>query len=362
MGGHGRARGARDHPAAEAARAGDRHVRAAERAGLSGGGESFTGEQHHSGKHPGGDAWSGRKAVVIGSNNSAHDICADLWENGADVTMVQRTSTMIARSDSLMELALGGLYSEQAVAGGMTTEKADLVFASLPYRILHEFQIPVYKAMRERDAEFYARLERAGFMLDCGDDDSGLFPKYLRRGSGYYINIGASGLVANGSVHLKSRVGVEAIRERSVLLTDGTELPADLIVYATGYGSMNGWAARLISQEVADRVGRCWGFGSDTTKDPGPWERELRNMWKADAAGGALVPWRQPAPVAALLAVPRAATQGAGVEYPDAGPWARRGASCVVGTSRPQGETWRWKRPRPSSKSQSFHSRPRCCG
>jgi len=25
-----------------------------------------------------------------------------------------------------------------------------------------------------------------------------------------------------------------------VVLTDGTELPADLIVYATGYGSMNG--------------------------------------------------------------------------------------------------------------------------
>ncbi|WP_428376490.1 NAD(P)/FAD-dependent oxidoreductase [Lichenicoccus sp.] len=244
------------------------------------GAERFTGEQHHSSRHPGGDAWRGKRAVVIGSNNSAHDICADLWENGADVTMVQRTSTMIARSDSLMELALKSLYSEDAVADGMTTERADLVFASLPYRIMHEFQIPVYRAMRERDAEFYARLERAGFLLDFGDDESGLFLKYLRRGSGYYIDVGASELIANGSVKLHSRVGVEALRERSVLLTDGTDLPADLIVYATGYGSMNGWAARLISQEVADKVGKCWGFGSDTTKDPGPWEGELRNMWK----------------------------------------------------------------------------------
>ena len=55
---------------------------------------------------------------------------------------------------------------------------------------------------------------------------------------------------------------------------------ADLVVYATGYGSMNGWAARLISQEVADKVGKCWGLGSNTTKDPGPWEGEQRNMWK----------------------------------------------------------------------------------
>ena len=63
-------------------------------------------------------------------------------------------------------------------------------------------------------------------------------------------------------------------------MADGTELPADLVVYATGYGSMNGWCADLISQEVADRIGKVWGLGSDTTKDPGPWEGELRNMWK----------------------------------------------------------------------------------
>ena len=65
-----------------------------------------------------------------------------------------------------------------------------------------------------------------------------------------------------------------------MVLADGTELPADLVVYATGYGSMNGWAADLISQEVADKVGKVWGLGSDTTKDPGPWEGEQRNMWK----------------------------------------------------------------------------------
>ena len=35
--------------------------------------------------------------VVIGSNNSAHDICAALWEHGADVTMVQRSSTHIVQ-------------------------------------------------------------------------------------------------------------------------------------------------------------------------------------------------------------------------------------------------------------------------
>lgn len=242
--------------------------------------DKFKGEQHHSSKHPGPDAYKGKKVVVIGSNNSAHDIAAALWEGDVDVTMVQRSSTHIVRSDTLMDVGMGALYSEKAVQGGMTTAKADLIFASLPYRILHEFQIPLYEEMKKRDAKFYKGLKKAGFMLDWGDDNSGLFMKYLRRGSGYYIDIGASQLIIDGKIKLKSGADVKEITERSVVLADGTELPADVIVYATGYGSMNGWAAELISQEVADKVGKCWGLGSATTKDPGPWEGEQRNMWK----------------------------------------------------------------------------------
>ncbi len=245
--------------------------------------ETFKGIQHHSSRHPGGDGYRGKKCVVIGSNNSAHDICADLWEHGADVTMVQRTSTHIARSDTLMDLGLGSLYSEKAVKDGITTDVADMIFASIPYKILHTFQIPIYEEMRKKDAGLYKRLKKAGFMLDFGDDGSGLFMKYLRRGSGYYIDVGASELIADGKIKLKSGVAVKEIKPHSVVFSDDSELPADLIVYATGYGSMNGWAARLISQQVADKVGKCWGLGSATTKDPGPWEGELRNMWKPTA-------------------------------------------------------------------------------
>lgn len=241
--------------------------------------EVFKGEQHHSSRHPGPDGYKGKKVVVVGSNNSAHDICAALWQNDVDVTMIQRSSTHIVRSESLMSIGLGSLYSEEAVQSGMSTERADLIFASLPYHIMHEFQIPVYDAIKEKDADFYARLEKAGFQLDWGADGSGLFVKYLRRGSGYYIDIGASELIADGSIKLANGQ-LDHLTETSVVLADGTELPADVVVYATGFGSMNGWAADLISQEVADKVGKCWGLGSDTPKDPGPWEGEQRNMWK----------------------------------------------------------------------------------
>ncbi|CAM5487184.1 Ferredoxin--NADP reductase [Aquamicrobium terrae] len=243
------------------------------------GSDRFRGEQHHSSRHPGPDAYRGKKVVVIGSNNSAHDICAALYEAGVDVTMVQRSSTHVVRSDTLMDVTMQELYSERAVQNGMTTARADLIFASFPYAVLPEIQKPLYDKIRQIDAKFYEDLEKAGFLLDFGADDSGLFMKYVRRGSGYYIDIGASQLVIDGKIKLASGQ-VEEITEDAVRLADGTEIAADVIVYATGYGSMNGWVADLIDQETADRVGKVWGLGSDTPKDPGPWEGEQRNMWK----------------------------------------------------------------------------------
>ena len=250
------------------------------------GAERFLGEHYHSSKHVSGERFAGRKCVVIGSNSSAHDICVDLWEQGADVTMLQRSPTTVVRSETLMELAFGGLYSEAAVKKGITTEKADLIFASTPFRLMPEAQRPLYEKIAERDADFYRRLAKAGFRFDFGIDGSGLMMKAFRTGSGYYIDVGASELIANGEIRLKSGVEITEVRERSVVLSDGSELPADLIVQATGYRSMDEVVARLVSREVADRIGHCWGYGSGTPGDPGPWQGEMRNLWKPTAQPG----------------------------------------------------------------------------
>jgi len=242
--------------------------------------ETFAGEQMHSSGFTSGDHYVGKRCVVVGSNNSAHDIAADLWEHGADVAMIQRSPTIVVRSDSLMELAIGQNYSEDALDRGITTEIADLTMASVPYRIAPQRSLPVYDQIRARDRDLYERLDKVGFQYHFGADGSGIHTSYIRRGSGYYIDVGASDLIADGKIALKSRVEVERLTRTGLRLSDGSEVPADLIVYATGFGSMNGWAAQLISREVADKVGKCWGVGSDTAGDPGPWEGELRNMWK----------------------------------------------------------------------------------
>jgi putative flavoprotein involved in K+ transport len=246
--------------------------------------EKFTATAVHSSKFEGGAAWKGKHAVVVGSGTSGHDICQDLHAQGAaDVTMVQRAPTIVVRSESLMELAWGPLYSEQAVARGVSTPIADLTVASVPFKVLPELQRPIYQAIRERDADLYAGLDKAGFQYTFGEDGSGIHALYLRRGAGYYIETGASQMIIDGRIKLKAGVSVEEAGEKSLKLSDGSELPADLLVFATGYGSMNQWARELISAEVADKVGKVWGLGSDTKADPGPWVGELRNMWKPTA-------------------------------------------------------------------------------
>jgi putative flavoprotein involved in K+ transport len=248
------------------------------------GADHFKGKQHHSSRHTGGEGWGGKRCLVVGSNNSAHDIAADLWEHGAEVTLLQRSPTLVMRSESLARNR--PLYSEEALAAGITTEQADFFAASWPYALQPEAGRQMTAHIRLEDAAFYERLAASGFKLTFGEDESGIATMYMRRGSGYYIDVGASKLIADGRINLRSGAEIDHLTETAAVLKDGSELPADLIVYATGYGSMNQWAAALISQEVADKVGKCWGLGSGTAKDPGPWEGELRNMWKPTAQEG----------------------------------------------------------------------------
>ena len=244
------------------------------------GARDFRGTIVHSSAFEDGARWRGKKCVVVGASTSAHDICQNLVEHGAQATMVQRSSVIVATSEALLEYAWGRLYSEAALARGITTDLADLTVASVPHKVLPSLQTSLYEAIAKRDAWLYDGLTRAGFLHDFGPDGSGIHTCYLRRGAGYYIETGASRMIIDGRIKLAIGAGITHLSERSLTLDNGTELPADLIVFATGYGDMNQWAAQLISPEVAQNVGRVWGLGSDTKYDPGPWEGELRNMWK----------------------------------------------------------------------------------
>ncbi|WP_181700088.1 flavin-containing monooxygenase [Chthonobacter albigriseus] len=240
----------------------------------------FEGLLYHSAHHKTAAGHAGKRVVVVGANTSAHDIAADFCEHGADVTMIQRSPTTVVRSETLLDVAFEGLYSENALARGITTDIADLTFASVPFRLMPEGQLKLYETIRPRDAALIARLEKAGFRTDYGEDGTGHMMKALRTGSGFYLDVGASELIARGDIKVRSGVEPTGLTARSVILSDGSEVAADVIVFATGFKPMNAWVADLVSQDAADLIGPNWGYGSGTKGDPGPWLGELRNMWK----------------------------------------------------------------------------------
>ena len=72
--------------------------------------------------------------------------------------------------------------------------------------------------LKNIDKEFYQKLSDSGFLFDFGEDESGLSVKYLRRGSGYYIDVGGSELIINGEIKLESPAEIKLFKEKSIFI------------------------------------------------------------------------------------------------------------------------------------------------
>jgi len=239
--------------------------------------DTFGGRHWHSSAFPGVDAAATavegrpppppRRVVVVGACNSAHDIAHAYAEKGHAATLVQRSTTCVVSSEAIVRLGLAPDYSE----GGPAVEDADVALWGTPAEVLKAKHVQLARAEAEHDGGVLDGLRAAGFGLDRGPDDAGLFFKYLQRGGGYYIDVGASRLVAEGRVAVRQGVGVAAVEAGGVRLGDGSVLPADDIVFATGYANMRGQTRAVFGDKVADRVGDIWGFDD---------EGEMRVIWR----------------------------------------------------------------------------------
>ncbi|MEA2867837.1 MAG: hypothetical protein QOE39_2552, partial [Bradyrhizobium sp.] len=158
--------------------------------------KNFTGTILHSSRYDDGEAWKGKKAVVIGTGNSGHDIAQDLHSSGAEVTLVQRSSTLITNIEPSAQLAYAS-YNEG------TLEDNDLIATSMPLALAKKSHIMLTEQSKKFDQQLLDGLERVGFKLDYGDGGTGWQFKYLTRGGGYYFNVGCSDLVVSGEIGLK---------------------------------------------------------------------------------------------------------------------------------------------------------------
>ncbi|RAL16074.1 flavin-containing monooxygenase [Aspergillus homomorphus CBS 101889] len=239
--------------------------------------ESFKGDRLcHSSEFPGVSDLArpqAKKAVVVGACNSGHDIAQDYYEKGYDVTIVQRSSTCVISSASITDIGLKGLFDEDSPP----TEDAELYLWSLPWEVLKAQQVKITRAQNHHDRAVLDGLDRAGFKVDNGPAGAGLIMKYFQRGGGYYIDVGASQLIADGKIKVKHGQEIAEILPHGLRFADGSELPADEIVLATGYQNMRTQARPIFGDAVADRVGDIWGMDA---------EGEMRTIWRRSGHPG----------------------------------------------------------------------------
>lgn len=224
----------------------------------------FKGTVLHSGAYSEGHEWSGKTALVVGTGNSAHDVAQDLHACGADVTMIQRSSTHVV---SLAEAQrVYTIYAE-----GPPVDDCDLLATSFPFPVLKQGYQRTAKHTTEVDKPLLDGLRARGFKLNSGVEDCGFQMSYLQRGGGYYFNVGCSDLLASGEINLIHYDDIATFGSDGAVMKDGSTKPADLIVMATGYKNQQDTARVFLGDDVADRIGPVWGFGDDG---------ELRNMWR----------------------------------------------------------------------------------
>lgn len=227
---------------------------------------SFKGEVVHSSGHAGGAGFAGRKVLVLGTGSSAHDIAQDLCLNGAHVTMVQRSPTMIVNVEPSAQL-----YDQLYLNDGPALEDRDLINLSTPLPLVKKSHQIITRQVKELDADLYRRLEAVGFRLSFGDDDAGWPLLFRTRGGGYYFNAGCSELIADGKIKLIQNADIARFDATGVRMQDGAHLDVDRVILATGFMGHEHLVGQLFGRAVADRVGQIWGIDPDSS--------ELRNMW-----------------------------------------------------------------------------------
>ena len=227
--------------------------------------EEFGGPVLHSSAFAAGRDWSGRNVVVMGTGTSSHDIAQELHANGATVTMVQRSPTLVVNVEPAQRY--DGIYW----GDGPDISVRDLLNVSVPFPVVRPIHKRITDEVRALDADLLGRLEKVGFKLDFGEDGTGWPLKFRQRGGGYYFNVGCSDLIADGEIALVQASDVETFESHGLRLSDGRAVPADLVVLATGYKGPAHLLGELFGEEVARRVGPVWGID--------PVSQELANMW-----------------------------------------------------------------------------------
>jgi hypothetical protein len=225
----------------------------------------YKGKVIHSVDYDSGKDYNGKNVLVYGTGTSAHDVAQDLYVHGANVKIVQRSPSMVVNVEPSAQLPYQ-LYSE-----GPNVDDCDLITISTPLQVLKKTHQLLTEKTKRIDKPLLDKLTSVGFNLEYGEENSGWQFKYLTRGGGYYFNVGASDLIADGKIKVIQFSDIEKFVSPGIEMKSGEKFNIDLMVTATGYKGQEYVVEELFGKSVVDKIGPIWGFDDE--------RQELRNMW-----------------------------------------------------------------------------------
>ncbi|KAJ6566754.1 hypothetical protein B0H19DRAFT_1138526 [Mycena capillaripes] len=227
----------------------------------------FKGQILHSMHHKRALDHAGKKVVIVGACTSAHDIAMDYYEHGVDVTMYQRSSTYVLSTLHGWARIMRPAYWE----GGPPVELADRFTASFPHLMAIGLNQRQAKVIAEDDREILEGLKKCGFKLNMGTMDAGFALSAWDKAGGYYIDVGASQLIIDGKIKLKNDSQISEFTETGLKFENGSELAADVVVFATGPGNARDGVRKLCGDAVGDKCKPIWGLNK---------EGEINGAWR----------------------------------------------------------------------------------
>lgn len=232
--------------------------------------KQFKGDVLHTTEFTSGSNWRGKKALVIGTGTSGHDVAQDLHANGCETTIVQRGPTMVVSIDPSAKLTY-------AVYQGVPIEDGDLLASTNTKPVVKKNLQLATARMLEYDKKTIEGLIARGFKFYAGEDGAGHQWMVRLRYGGYYLDAGCSQLIIDGEIGLAQFDQIERFVEDGALFKDGAIKAVDLIVLATGFRAPETVVRTLLGDAIANKIGPVWGFGADG---------EMNNMWKRTAQPG----------------------------------------------------------------------------
>src|SRR5262245_6411549 len=232
--------------------------------------KDFAGDVMHSAEFTDGVNWRGKKALVLGTGTSAHDVAQDLHANGCEATIIQRGPTYVVSIEPGAKL----IYT---IYDGIPLEDGDLLVSANTFPIVKKNLQLITERAAALDRKMIDGLVARGFKWNMGDDNGGHQMLIRRRYGGYYLDAGCAQLIIDGVIGLLHFDRIERFVAGGALLKDGAVKPADLVVLATGFDTQEVLVGKLLGDAVAKKVGRIWGLGPDG---------EMNNMWKRTAQEG----------------------------------------------------------------------------